>query len=114
MKKDNRCTEQLDQILTLIETLNLKMDSLNSSLQTLNIKVSEININLSSRCDKIEEELKTKVDNNELDKLQNRITTLESHVINLKVLRSDHDSKLNFLKSKSNKLHEETEKEKNL
>jgi len=104
--------QQLDQILTSIEVLNLKVDCLNSSVQTLNNKVSEINFNLSNKCDKIKEKLKTKVDNSELDKLQNKITILESHIIDLEALHSDHDSKLNFLKNQSDKLCEETENEK--
>ena len=72
--------EQLSQIMNSISELSKKIDDLNCSMKELNTKICNIDEKFSNRCNKLETELKDKVNKTDFVMLEHKVKTLECRI----------------------------------
>ena len=106
--------EQLSQIMNSISELSKKIDSLNCSMKELNTKICNIDEKLSNRCNKLETELKDKVDKTDFVMLEHKVKTLECHISDVLKCSDTQPNKkeLTSLSDKVDSLNGASEKEK--
>ena len=72
--------DQLSQIMNSISELSEKIDDLNCSMKELNTKICNIDEKFSNRCNKLETELKDKVNKTDFVMLEHKVKTLECRI----------------------------------
>jgi len=100
MFKTKSISDKLDEVLNAIKELNIRMDNLDEKFETYNLRLNNLELKLNKKCDEINLVLDEKANESDLEKIYDRLESLERKERNRQaqaLMQKSYDKRFNTL-----------------